>query len=63
MNFFLSLFKDIRYAFTGPLHFPRNHVGKEFMMDGENCSHSMAARFMINRSVPGSVSFKVIPNT
>jgi hypothetical protein len=31
--------------------------------DAENYSHSIAARFMINRSVPGSVSFKVIPNT
>ena len=140
MNFFFSLFKVISYAFTGRLHFPRNRVGKEFIMDGErwiifreavvdprkdqpskpgaifrprfhvagmslrqnivfsllpmclilglpgfrsklwmyhpengdsagyyewdtiedaeNYSHSMAARFMINRSVPGSVSFK-----
>ena len=35
MNFFLSLFKVISYAFAGRLHFPRNRVGKEFIMDGE----------------------------
>lgn len=143
MNFFFSLFKVIGYAFAGRLHFPRNRVGKEFMMEGEkwiifreavvdpgkdqpekpgaifiprfhvagmslsqniafsllpmclilglpgfrskvwlyhpqngdfagyyewdavenadNYSHSVAASFMINRSMPGSVSFKVVP--
>ena len=35
MNFFFSLFKVISYALAGRLHFPRNRVGKEFMMDGE----------------------------
>ena len=144
MNFFLSPINMIGYAFTGRLHFPRDRVGKEFMMDGErwiifreavvdprkgqpekpgaifrprfhvagmslhqniafsllpmllilglpgfrsklwmynpedgdsagyykwdtvedaeNYSHSIAASFMTNRSLPGSVSFKVMPN-
>jgi hypothetical protein len=31
--------------------------------DAGDYGHSIATRFMTNRSVPGSVSFKVIPNT
>ena len=31
------------------------------VQDAENYSHSFAARFMTNRSVPGSVSFRIIP--
>jgi len=142
-NFILSLFNTIGNTCTGRLHFPRNRVGKEFIIDEEkwiifreavvdphkgqpekpgaifiprfhvanmsvrqnmifsllpmclilglpgfrsklwmynpingdsagyyewdtiedaqNYSQSQAMRFMSNRSVPGSVSFKVIP--
>jgi hypothetical protein len=35
LNFFVSAVSLIGYAITGRVHFPRDRVGKEFMLDGE----------------------------